>query len=267
MCMYASIPYNFKPTQHIPPSHASKSHESKNTHLADCMSLASLALQTVLLVAVVLVAAAFSISAAVRGRVGSDVFLGSLQLSLVHVVEHADAELDVGEQGVASALGEVLADNDTQHLQVVGVWRHGVGGDDPAALAELVCERKLVVVTVFLAALEAEGHEWESGAVLLRHDLEVKLLERLGEIVSGACEVGHDGAVSALAKTDQLVVLADDLRGALGEVESEGSLVGTEVVDVEDKFLREELRCTPNDPANTWVDESISRRILVGIQI
>jgi hypothetical protein len=37
-----------------------------------------------------------------------------------------------------------------------------------------------------------------------------------------------------LAEADQLVVLADDLRGAFGEVEREGGLVGAEVVDVED---------------------------------
>jgi hypothetical protein len=38
-------------------------------------------------------------------------------------------------------------------------------------------------------------------------------------------------------KTNELVVLANDLRGALREVESEGRLLGTKIIDVEDKFL------------------------------
>ena len=40
-----------------------------------------------------------------------------------------------------------------------------------------------------------------------------------------------------LAEADHLVILAKDLRGAFGEVEGEGGLVGAEVVDVEDKLL------------------------------
>ena len=74
-------------------------------------------------------------------------------------------------------------------------------------------ERKLIVV--LLARLEAEGYEWKTSAVLLRHDDEVELLEGIGEIVCRAREVRHDGAVSVLSETDQLVVLANDLGGAL----------------------------------------------------
>jgi hypothetical protein len=44
------------------------------------------------------------------------------------------------------------------------------------------------------------------------------------------------------AKPDELVVLSDDVGGALGEVEGEGRLFGAEVVDVEDEFFREVLR-------------------------
>jgi hypothetical protein len=60
-----------------------------------------------------------------------------------------------------------------------------------------------------------------------------------------------------LAEADELVVLADDLGGAFGEVEGEGGLVGAEVVDVEDEFLGEVFGGAPDDPAYTWVDESI----------
>jgi hypothetical protein len=39
--------------------------------------------------------------------------------------------------------------------------------------------------------------------------------------------------------------LADDLRGSAGEVEREGRLICSEVVDVEDQFLWEEFWITP----------------------
>ena len=57
-----------------------------------------------------------------------------------------------------------------------------------------------------------------------------------------------------LAKTDHLVVLTDDLRGAFGKVEGEGGLICPEVVNVEDELFREIFRGTPDDPANAGVD-------------
>ena len=60
-----------------------------------------------------------------------------------------------------------------------------------------------------------------------------------------------------LAQADQLVVLADDLGRALGEVQRKGGLVGTKVVDVEDELLRQVFRGSPDDPANTRVDEAV----------
>jgi hypothetical protein len=60
-----------------------------------------------------------------------------------------------------------------------------------------------------------------------------------------------------LAQTDQLVVLAQDLGSSTREVEGKGSLVSTEVVDVEDQLGRQVLGVTPDAPANTGVDETI----------
>jgi hypothetical protein len=54
-----------------------------------------------------------------------------------------------------------------------------------------------------------------------------------------------------------LVVLANDLRGALGEVEGEGGLVGTQVVNVKHQFFGEIFWGTPDDPAYTWVYEAV----------
>jgi hypothetical protein len=61
------------------------------------------------------------------------------------------------------------------------------------------------------------------------------------------------------AEANELVVLANDLGCAFGEVEGEGGLVGAEVIDVEDELLRKVFRGSPDDPADTWVDETILR--------
>lgn len=60
-----------------------------------------------------------------------------------------------------------------------------------------------------------------------------------------------------LAKSDHLVVLRDDVRCTFGKVEGEGSLVSTEVVDVEDELLGKIFWRSPDDPTNTGVDQTI----------
>lgn len=57
-----------------------------------------------------------------------------------------------------------------------------------------------------------------------------------------------------LAKTDHLIVLTNDLRGAFGKVEGEGGLICTEVINVEDELFGEIFRGPPDDPANAGVD-------------
>jgi hypothetical protein len=54
------------------------------------------------------------------------------------------------------------------------------------------------------------------------------------------------GESAGSRSADELVVLGDDLAGALGEVEREGGLVGAEVVDVEDELLGQVLLVAPD---------------------
>jgi len=61
--------------------------------------------------------------------------------------------------------------------------------------------------------------------------------------------------------TYKLVVLANDLSCALGEVESERCLVRTEVVDVENELLGKVLRVPPDDPTDTGVNKAILGRL------
>lgn len=139
---------------------------------------------------------------------------------LVHAVQQLDAELDIDNKSVAAVLGKVLADDHAQHLQLVRVGSHGVSRDDPTAGTQLVCESKLIPFSV-LIGLEAPRNERKSLARLLGHDDKVHGLERVGEVVGGPGQVAHDGAVSPLSEANQLVVLANNLTGALGEVEGE----------------------------------------------
>jgi hypothetical protein len=191
------------------------------------MRLASLALQAVRLVLVVRVV---MLCPDAMANVVGLVLLDSL---LVHTIEGLEAQLDVREEGVTSRLGEVLSDYHSQHLQILGMRRHRVCRDNPATLPQLVGHGEFVVMLVVFG-IKAECNEREAFAVLLGHDDETQLVQRISKVIGGPSEVGHDGAVAMLAETDQLIVLANDLGSALGEVEREGGLVRAEVIDVKD---------------------------------
>lgn len=187
------------------------------------MRLPRLALQTMLLFLVRRVVVATSTRMTLMLK---DILLASLDLLFIHIIQQTHAQLDIIQELIAARLAEILSHDYAQHLEVFGIGCHGVSGDDPGSTAELVSECEFVVVMAFLG-VEAEGYEGQPGAVLLGHDDESKLGERVGKVVCGAGEVRHDAAVTVLAETNELVVLADDLRRALGEVESEGCLVGS----------------------------------------
>jgi hypothetical protein len=180
----------------------------------------------------------------------------------IHLVEQILTKLDIGYEAIAAVAGEVLAHDDAEHLEIVGVGRHGVSRHDPAAHAELMGEGELVVVT-FLSVLafgQPKSDKWQTLAGLLGHDDKAERFERVREIVGCAGQVGHDGTVTVLSEPDELVVLPNDLTSAFAEVEGEGSLVGAEVVDVEDELLGEVLGATPDDPADTGVNEAVLSR-------
>ena len=196
------------------------------------MGLAMFAAQRMLLVGEVLI---HLLMFAGLGAVGLHVLLVSLQAGLVHLLELVDGQLKVGDEGVAARAGEILADDDAHELHVFGMRGHGVGGDDPAALTELMGDGELVE-GMFVFRVQTECDEGQTGATGLGHEDEAHLLHGRGEVIGGAGQVQHDAAVALLAEADELVVLADDLAGATGEVEGEGGLISAEVVDVEDEF-------------------------------
>ncbi len=187
-----------------------------------------------------------------------DKLLQPLNALLVHQLQRLLAQFDIGDQRVTPALGEILPDHHAEHLEILRVRRHVVRRHDPAPSTQTVRQSKLVIRPALLRG-KSEGDERETLAGGLGHEDEALGFDGCREVVGCAGEIGHDGAVAVLAETDELVVLADDLAGALGEVEREGGLVRAEVVDVEDEFLGEVLGAAPDDPAYAGVDEAVLR--------
>lgn len=182
-----------------------------------------------------------------------DLLLVAFEVGLVHGLEDLEGQFDVLNQAVTAGLGEIFTHDDTHQLERFAVRSHGVGGNNPAALTELVGNSELIENMV-LGRVEAESHQGQTLSTAFAHDDEAEFLQLGSQVISSAGQVDHDGAVAMLAQADHLVVLADDLGSSLGEVEGETGLVGTEVVDVEDKFLGQVFGGSPNNPANTGVD-------------
>jgi len=221
--------------------------------LADSVGLASLALQRVLLISEVLVHLLMTASG---GAVLLDLLLVLLDLLFIHLAQSLHGQFYVTYERVTSTVREVLANNNTHHLQTLRVGSHGVCRNDPTTLSELMCDGELIKL-VAVIWVETEGNQRETIATSLRHELEAHLLNRGSQIVSGFGQVEHDGAVAVLAQADQLVVLAQDLGSTTREVESKRSLISTEVVDVEDELGRQVLGVTPDAPTNTGVDKTV----------
>lgn len=68
-----------------------------------------------------------------------------LDLLLVQFVQSLQSQLDVGDECITARLAEILTDDNTHELQLVGVWRHGVSWDDPSAFSENVSKLELIV--------------------------------------------------------------------------------------------------------------------------
>lgn len=100
-----------------------------------------LALQTVLFILVVAVCVLLvSMSLLLKLRM----LLVRLQLLRVHLLQLIDSHLKIRDQRVAASPAEVLTNDHSHHLQLLSVWCHRVGWNDPPTLSQLVCNGKLV---------------------------------------------------------------------------------------------------------------------------
>jgi len=193
-----------------------------------------------------------------------NISLVSFDALAVHLVKELDRLLDVGNQIVTATLGEVLPHDNPEHLHTIRVRGHGVGRYNPSPGPQLMGQREFVILAVLVLG-ETESNERKTLTSGLAHDDEATLAKALGQVVGNSCQVGHDGVITLLSQADQLIILTNNLRCTLGEVECEGSLVGAEVVDVEDEFLREVLGRTPQNPTNTRIDKAVLLGKLVSL--
>lgn len=69
--------------------------------------------------------------------------------------------------------------------------------------------------------VKLERDEREAVTAVLRQDDESDGLERLRKVIRRSRQVVHDVSVSALAETNELIVLSDDLTCSAREVECE----------------------------------------------
>lgn len=199
------------------------------------MGLAMLTLQGVLLL---LVCRVIMLRLVRVDNVILDMFLILVHHGLVHLAKSLKSKFDVIDKKVGAWESEILPDNNSHQLQSLAVWCHGVSGHNPAAFTEVVRNGEFVE-KVFLVRVETECDQRQTMAAALAHDDEAKIYQLAGKVVGGAGEVEHDGAVASLTKTDHLVVLANNLRSTLGEVQGKTSLIGSKIVDVEDQLLGE----------------------------
>lgn len=184
-----------------------------------------------------------------------------LHFIFIHLIQGIHSQFDILDQRIASTPRKVFPNDNTHELQFLAVGRHRIRWYHPAPLPELMCNGELIIVMT-LGRIQSKCYEWESLPARLTHEDETELFETGGEIVRGAGQVGHDRAVTILPETDHLVVLSNDLGGTLGEVEGERRLVCAKVIDVEDQFLRQVFRRTPNHPANTGIDLRMVRYLV-----
>lgn len=213
---------------------------------ANAMALASLALQTVLLIAEMIVGLLL-----LRPHCSSSSMMLYTILQLLHIQfrKLLHCHLEICNQGITSAPGEVLTDDNAHHLDFIRIGCHRVRRNHPTSLSQVVCDGKLIkLVSVFW--IEAESHQWKTLALSLRHEKEAHLLHSSCQVVCRPGQIEHDAPITLFAETNHLIVLSNHIRSTAREVEGEGSLVGTQVVDVEDEFLWQELGITPDDPSS-----------------
>lgn len=76
----------------------------------------------------------------------------------IHLFQCIQGQFDVIDQGVASRTGEVFSDDDSHEFELLTMGSHGVGGHDPAPLAQVMGNRELVIMVLGLR-VKSECHE------------------------------------------------------------------------------------------------------------
>jgi hypothetical protein len=181
------------------------------------------------------------------GTVGEGSGVGDVAVRLCLRQQAGQDAAQVLKEEVGEVVPEAVADDDTQRGEVGAVFREGVRGDQPAALAQ--GRGNVEDGEVGDAVVHLEGEDGKLAAVSEQgersHPGDI-LGEPHGDVTAGLL----DTTVALEAEAQEVVVLRDHLGTRAGEVEREGRHVAAEVVDVEDEVLGERLRVSPQRPAD-----------------
>lgn len=173
-------------------------------------------------------------------------------------IKEFDGLVEIANKGFATVTTKVLADDDTEEFETLCVWSHSIRGYDPSSASQMSRDSEFIVM--FLVR-QPPCNERKTFTVPLAHDGEflaiADFLDGIGEEIGSLGEVAHYSAISALSKTEELVILPDNLNAGFGKVESERDLRGSEVIDGEEDFFREEFLLTPERPTDTGIGQSV----------
>ena len=185
--------------------------------------------------------------------VALDMLRVSFHSLCVHLVQRVQRKLDIRNKCITPRTRKILSHHNPHQLEFVAMRRHSVGGNHPASFTKMVGNGEFVIV-MLVFRVQAECNKWQSGTTLLAHQQEPELLKVSRQIVGSTGEIEHYGAITMLSKSNHLIVLSNDLRRTFGEIQGKRSLIRTEVVDIEHKFLGQVFGRAPYNPSYARID-------------
>ena len=193
------------------------------------MGLSCLTLQRMLLTLEVLVG---PLRFSGRGMMLLDMLAMPYHSAPIHCIQRIQRQLDVRDKRVASCPRKVFTDNNSHELKILAVRSHSICRHHPASLPQMMSNGKFIVVVIVLG-VQPKCYKRQTLTSPLAHDQETEILKGRSKVIRCAGYIKHNRAVAVLAKTNHLVVLANNLGGAFGKIEGERGLIGAKVVDVE----------------------------------
>ena len=157
---------------------------------------------------------------------------GGVALPRVTFVELVYGAPEIRQEHVRHVVREAFANYDARHRNMVRVGRQVIRRDDPAAFAQSIDELEYREAGVIF---ERKAHQRQAMVEIGEDAESTCLLESNRKILRVAHSPLHHLAVARPAEPEKVVILSDDLRCALGEVEVERWLVAAQILHVEDE--------------------------------
>ncbi len=148
----------------------------------------------------------------------------------------------------------MLDDNAGNH-QLVAVFRHGIGRNEPAIHMEAV--RKIVEIEVHLGVFfDLPGYQRQIVAII--DNLKRLHLRELGrQILRDAPGCLMDARVALSAQAQKVVILGHHLATRPREINTECGHITSEIVNMENQLVWQVFLAAPNHPAHARVHQAV----------